>query len=405
MAAAGISCSQRLGDVVATSTRGRGHAVVLLGAGTLNKAPSNTSRRSSMRPGCPAARGDAAHRGAAPTTQRAHLVRRHLGTLAEGGRPSSRAHAALLALGAPIAGALAWSSSGVAPASFSYRQVERTFGLVVGALAKEHPDGAPDRAGDRARRPGRGVHPERGQESSTSFARGLDRRRDLRSAASESCSRRRGPRGHLGASERRPGQRRSLLRLLLSAATMVAARTSPGVPELMRRIMLSSSPLDPVVPPSCQPHDMVARGALGDMLNDSGYAHRRRALGPAPGARGPIWSWTSIPMTGHRGTFRGAICFNGNLYCPSTPRASSTSSRSLAVPAPSRLPPTTPAAPSWPYKLGPISAEDADGYHRVMCPAAAGQGALPAASRLHDPALDRPEVLAPPDPAPRCCTS
>ena len=55
------------------------------------------------------------------------------------------------------------------------------------------------------------------------------------------------------------------------------------------------------------------------------------------------------------------------------------------------------------HKLGRISADDTDGYHRVMCPAAAGKIRCP--HRPDSMKLDRsrPEVLTPPEHPPACC--
>ena len=54
-------------------------------------------------------------------------------------------------------------------------------------------------------------------------------------------------------------------------------------------------------------------------------------------------------------------------------------------------------------KLGKITAEDEDGYHRVMCPAAMGKIRCPL--RPQSMALDRqrPEILTPPEHPPACC--
>ena len=61
-------------------------------------------------------------------------------------------------------------------------------------------------------------------------------------------------------------------------------------------------------------------------------------------------------------------------------------------------------APSWPaYKLGRMTADDPDGYHRVMCPAAMGKVRCPLRPDSMALAHDRPEVLAPPEHPPRCC--
>ena len=78
---------------------------------------------------------------------------------------------------------------------------------------------------------------------------------------------------------------------------------------------------------------------------------------------------------------------------------------------------STPTATSWQaagwelqtaetarYKLGRITADDQDGYHRVQCPAAMGKIRCPLrpASMLRD--RDRPEILTPPEQPPACCT-
>ena len=61
----------------------------------------------------------------------------------------------------------------------------------------------------------------------------------------------------------------------LSAATMMAQEHGPAVPELARRMTLTSCELDPVralVPVLTRmPEDGMP---LGDVLADSGYAHR-----------------------------------------------------------------------------------------------------------------------------------
>jgi len=56
------------------------------------------------------------------------------------------------------------------------------------------------------------------------------------------------------------------------------------------------------------------------------------------------------------------------------------------------------------YKLGRLTADDEDGYHRVQCPAAAGKVRCP----LRPPSMsldrDRPEILQPPEHPQACCT-
>jgi hypothetical protein len=56
------------------------------------------------------------------------------------------------------------------------------------------------------------------------------------------------------------------------------------------------------------------------------------------------------------------------------------------------------------YKLGRLTSDDPDGYHRVHCPAATGKircPLRPASMRLN---RDRPEILTPPEHPPACCT-
>src|SRR5262249_2821046 len=55
------------------------------------------------------------------------------------------------------------------------------------------------------------------------------------------------------------------------------------------------------------------------------------------------------------------------------------------------------------HKLGKITTDDADGYHRVMCPAALGKIRCPL--RPVSMTLDRtrPEILTPPKHPPACC--
>ena len=126
---------------------------------------------------------------------------------------------------------------------------------------------------------------------------------------------------------------------------------------------------------------------------------RRRSLGhPAPRRRRAARSRTCTPHDrGPQGTHHGAIIANGNLYCPATP-------------AP--LLATRPAAPRRHrradrrarhqtaelarHKLGRITADDADGYHRVTCPAAAGKIRCPLRPGSMTLSRDRPEILTPP---------
>jgi len=171
---------------------------------------------------------------------------------------------------------------------------------------------------------------------------------------------------------------------------------------------LASCQHDP--PPALVPiiarmhHDGIQ---LGDLLADSGYAYRvaenwalpLRALGAHliqdlhPNDRGP------------RGTHQGAICHNGNLYCPATPKpllelsplprgasveqtdAHDARSHELSL-----------------YKLSPITRYDPDGYRRVICPAAQQKLRCPLRPAAMTLSHDHPTILTPPQQPPICCT-
>ena len=100
---------------------------------------------------------------------------------------------------------------------------------------------------------------------------------------------------------------------------------------------------------------------------------------------------------GTQGTFDGAICFNGNLYCPATPKALFTleplarGASDAETAAHDRR-----SAELARYKLGPITADDADGFHRVACPAVLGKVRCPRRAESMALSHERPEILAHP---------
>ena len=55
------------------------------------------------------------------------------------------------------------------------------------------------------------------------------------------------------------------------------------------------------------------------------------------------------------------------------------------------------------YKLGRLTADDADGYHRVQCPAAMGKIRCPLRPASMQLDRDRPEILQPPEHPQACC--
>ena len=73
---------------------------------------------------------------------------------------------------------------------------------------------------------------------------------------------------------------------------------------------------------------------LGDILADSGYAHRDAAAWAIPlrAAGAQLIQDLHPHDRGPQGTHHGAIIANGNLYCPATPATCWNSARSPAPP-------------------------------------------------------------------------
>src|SRR5579859_1937193 len=266
------------------------------------------------------------------------------------------------------------------PHRLTYRQTEYTFGLVADALGKDEPDGLPSPA-LQAICDGllEASVPEEFTGASTSLAVDWT---DLESFS------RPPPRGTSDCADPEASwghRKNNLLRsqdelfygYYLSAGVIVPEENGPAVPELTRRATVSSCRHDPVRAFAPVLTAMPAAGIpLGDILGDSGYAHRDadawalplRAAGAQlvqdlhPNDRGPT------------GTHDGAIIANGNLYCPQTPRPL------LELGPLARTATTEQAADNdrqtaelARYKLGRLTADDPDGYHRVQCPAAMGK--------------------------------
>ena len=189
---------------------------------------------------------------------------------------------------------------------------------------------------------------------------------------------------------------------------MMPEENGPAVPELARRATVSSLRHDPVrafVPVLTA---MPGQGIpLGDILDDSGYAHRDAAAWALPlrAAGAQLVQDLHPHDRGPKGTHHGAIIANGNLYCPRTPRTllelgplARTATKEQAADHDRK---TGELAR---HKLGRLTADDADGYHRVAVPRRHGQDPLPAPARLDDPGPGPPEILQPPEHPQACCT-
>ncbi len=195
----------------------------------------------------------------------------------------------------------------------------------------------------------------------------------------------------------------------LSLATMVNDERAQKVPELVRCMTLSSCHVDPVPVLADVVVAMAGKGAaLGDVLGDSGYAHRvpehfalalrrsgaRLVIDLHPHDRGP------------QGTHAGTVIANGSLYCPATPRTllelrpPPRDAGAQALAANDQM-----TAEADHYRLGRICADDTDGYHRVTCPALSGKVRCPLRPGSMALPHDRPEIFSPPEHLPSCCSN
>lgn len=330
------------------------------------------------------------------------------------GRPAhlSRVHEALLCL--PEAektrlGVIAEWKDG--PHELTYRQVERTFSLVAGALAKAEPDGEPCEALAEVLDALLEASVElcEGPETSSYAVDWTDLESFSRPPpkGGGSCADPEASWGHRRGDS--PGERDEVFfGYYLQVVTAVKEERGPAVAELVRRIQVGSCEVDP--PAALIPvlERMAGAGIeLGDVLADSGYAHRVAEGWALPLRRlGASLVQDLHPHDrGRKGTHMGATLANGALYCPATPAAllelgplARGASEAETAAHDAR------AAELRRHRLAPVAGYDEDGYHRVGCPAARGKLRCPL--RAESMALDhaRPEVASPPEHPPTCCS-
>ncbi len=211
------------------------------------------------------------------------------------------------------------------PHQLTYRQTERTFGLVTGALAKDVPDGLPsDTLTAICNDLLEASIPDEHKHASTALAvdwTDVETFSRPPSRGTSDCADPEASWGHRSGGG--PGQDSELFfGYYASAATMMRDEHGPAVPELARRMTACSCRHDParaLVPVLTA---MPGHGiGLGDILADSGYAHRDAGAWAIPlRASGAELVQDLHPNDrGPRGTHHGAIIANGNLYCPATP--------------------------------------------------------------------------------------
>jgi hypothetical protein len=292
------------------------------------------------------------------------------------------------------------------PHLLTYRQVERTSGLVADALAKDEPDGLPSAALQAACDDLLEASiPEEHKNASTALAVDWTDMETFSRPPPKGTSDCADPEASWGH------RKNNLLRCedelfygyYLSAGIMMPEEHGRPVPEYGRRITLSSCRQDPV--PALVPvlTALPAAGIpLGDILADSGYAHRIPANWAVPlrAAGAQLIQDLHPSDRGPHGTHHGAIISNGNLYCPDAPRQlpqlgplARDATREQAASHDTRT------AELARYKLGKITTDDADGYHRVMCPAVMGKIRCPL--RPQSMTLWGPGPARDPHPAPR----
>jgi hypothetical protein len=297
------------------------------------------------------------------------------------------------------------------PHRLTYRQTERTFGLVTDALGKDEPDGLPS---GRLQRICDDLLEASVPHEFTQASRSLA----VDWTDLESFSRP-PPRGTSDCADPEASwghRKNNLLRsedelfygYYFSAGIMMPEENGPAVPEIARRATVSSCRNDPVRAFAPVLTAMPAAGIpLGDILDDSGYAHRDASAWALPlrAAGAQLVQDLHPHDRGPKGTHQGAVISNGCLYCPQTPRA-------LLDLGPLARTATTDQAADHDrktaelarYKLGRLTADDADGYHRVQCPAAMGKIRCPLRPSSMRLDRDRPEILIPPEHPQACCT-
>ena len=240
------------------------------------------------------------------------------------------------------------------PHRLTYRQAEYTFGLVTRALGKDQPDGQPPPALQRTCDDllEAGI-PEELKDAGTSLAVDWS---DL-----ETFSR---PPPHGTSDCADPGaswgHRRNNLRhdedelffgYYLSAAVMVPGEQGPPVPELARRMTLSSCRHDPV--PAFTPVLTAMPDAgipLGDVLADSGYSHRipRHWAAPLRAAGAELVQDLHPHDRGPKGTHARAPSSPTGTSTARKPRARCWNSRRSPAPPPRTRPPAMTRRPPRP---------------------------------------------------------
>jgi hypothetical protein len=327
------------------------------------------------------------------------------------------------------------------PHALTYRQLEYTYRLIVKKLAKDKPDGSPSEAlsdvldrllqasvqvlGEPAsssygvdwtdhetwsRPPAKtpensGTSPPATGDTNHTADTTEPAGGDVEQPPAGDCADPEAAWGHRNSNH--PARNEMFFGYYLQALTAVRDEHRPQVPELITRMHLASTQHDPptqIVPVIERMHQHGI--PIGDLLVDSGYSYRQPHTFALPIRQlGASLIMDLHPNDrGTHGTHQGAICANGNLYCPATPTTllelSPLPRAASAEQTDTHDRQTDELAR---YKLSPITSYDRDGYRRVKCPATQGKLRCP-----HKPASmtlphQHPTILQPPEHPPGCC--
>ena len=260
-------------------------------------------------------------------TARTLLIGMHL-TLADG-RPAhlTRVRQALTSLPAAdqerLGVTVTWKTG---PHQLTYRQVEHTARLITRAIGKPEPDGAPSGALQSAcdvllEASIPAAHKNSSAALAGDWTDAETWSRPPRHGAIE-CADPEAAWGHRNSNL--PGPKGEMFfGYYLSLAVMTREENRPPVPELVRRMTLAGCDHDPVRQLAAALLRMAGDGIpLGDVIDDSGYAHRDAQTWAVPlrNAGAQLVQDLHPHDRGPKGTHDGAIIANGNLYCPQTPR-------------------------------------------------------------------------------------
>ena len=176
-------------------------------------------------------------------------------------------------------------------------------------------------------------------------------------------------------------------------------------PELIYRVVVKSASIEPADEMAGPLERMAASGkGPSDVLADCGYSfktgfsRRLRNIGAEP-----VMDLHPFDR-GPKGTFEGAVCANGSLYCPCVPeRLLALGPLVRGAPEKAMAAHDRSCAELEHYRLAPLARPDKEGYERVMCPAAAGKLRCPLVEASLNLSFSHPSVTEAPSSPPRCC--